>query len=95
MAFYLRKIYNSSLSQQLIDTILKLLSNGETWYKLRKVFQKGLSSPVAVQHFIKPSDDVIQEWFERLDHIHSKKPQPKNYDYLPELARLFLESKFI
>lgn len=68
-----------------------LPTNGETWYKLRKVFQKGLSSPVAVQHFIKPSDDVIQEWFERLDHIHSKKPQPKNYDYLPELARLFLE----
>ncbi|KAI7815504.1 cytochrome p450 [Rhyzopertha dominica] len=65
-----------------------LPTNGPEWWRLRSVFQRGLSSPAAVQNFLTPSNEVIQEWIEdRLQVLCEK----SNVDYLPELSRLFLE----
>lgn len=61
--------------------------NGPEWFRIRTVFQKGLSSPSSVKHFLKRSDEIIQEWLTLVEEV-SKKP---NVDYLPELSRLFLE----
>lgn len=62
-------------------------SNGPEWLRIRSVFQKGLSSPLAVQNFIAPTNEVVDEWIERIEEL-SHKPF---IDYLPELSRLYLE----
>ncbi|KAK5647028.1 hypothetical protein RI129_005492 [Pyrocoelia pectoralis] len=64
-----------------------LPTNGPEWLRLRSVFQKGLSSPGAVQNFIPDTNDIIQEWLNRLQGLY-KKPF---LDYSHELSRLFLE----
>ncbi|CAH1104790.1 unnamed protein product [Psylliodes chrysocephalus] len=64
-----------------------LPTNGPEWFRIRSVFQRGLSSPQAVKRFIHGSNDIIQEWLIMLDAMR-KTP---NLDYLPELSRLFLE----
>ncbi|KAB0797767.1 hypothetical protein PPYR_08760 [Photinus pyralis] len=64
-----------------------LPTNGPEWLRLRSVFQKGLSSPTAVQNFIPDVNDIIQEWLNRLQDV-CKTPF---LDYSHELSRLFLE----
>ncbi|CAG9771429.1 unnamed protein product [Ceutorhynchus assimilis] len=64
-----------------------LPTNGPEWFKIRKIFQKGLSGPLAVKRFLKGTDEIILEWLERVEIIRGK----QNLDYLPELSRLFLE----
>nr|QZM07453.1 cytochrome P450 monooxygenase CYP302A1 [Lasioderma serricorne] len=64
-----------------------LPTNGPEWFRLRSVFQKGLSSPQSVQQFSCPTNRVIREWIERVEAMSSS----KGVDYLPELSRLFLE----
>ncbi|XP_044750477.1 cytochrome P450 302a1, mitochondrial [Coccinella septempunctata] len=64
-----------------------LPTNGENWWKLRQVFQKGLSGPIAVKNFISGSNEIVDEFLDRLN-LMSK---CSNIDYLPELSRLYLE----
>ncbi|XP_030747871.1 cytochrome P450 302a1, mitochondrial-like [Sitophilus oryzae] len=64
-----------------------LPTNGPDWYKIRKIFQKGLSGPLAVKRFLSGSDEIIKEW---LGRIESNRNNPEA-DFLPELSRLFLE----
>nr|UZM28237.1 disembodied [Henosepilachna vigintioctomaculata] len=64
-----------------------LPTNGEKWWKLRKIFQKGLSSPSAIQRFIHGSDEIVNEFIERLSILTQK----EQTDYLPEISRLYLE----
>lgn len=64
-----------------------LPTNGENWWKLRQVFQKGLSSPMAVHNFISGSNEIIDEFLDRINYIK----EYSNVDYLPEISRLFLE----
>lgn len=67
-----------------------LPTNGPDWYKIRKIFQKGLSGPLSVKRFLDGSNDIISEWLERLESIKKE----SNPDYLPELSRLFLECMY-
>ncbi|CAH1117643.1 unnamed protein product [Phaedon cochleariae] len=64
-----------------------LPTNGPEWFRIRSVFQRGLSSPQAVKNFLSGTNEVIDEWLVMIEEI-SKRP---NTDYLPELSRLFLE----
>ncbi|XP_017786799.1 PREDICTED: cytochrome P450 302a1, mitochondrial [Nicrophorus vespilloides] len=64
-----------------------LPTNGPEWWRLRRVFQKGLSSPSAVQNFLAGTNDVMHLWLRRINDLKST----EKYDYLPELSRLFLE----
>ncbi|KAL3280979.1 hypothetical protein HHI36_004204 [Cryptolaemus montrouzieri] len=64
-----------------------LPTNGPEWWRLRKIFQKGLSSPLAVQQFIPGTDDIVTEFIERLSLIEGQNA----IDFLPEISRLFLE----
>nr|UUB32674.1 cytochrome P450 CYP302A1 [Dendroctonus valens] len=64
-----------------------LPTNGSDWLRIRKAFQKGISAPRAVKTFLGGSDEIINEWLERVEVVR-KKP---TVDYLPELSRLFLE----
>lgn len=64
-----------------------LPTNGPEWFRIRSVFQKGLSSPTSVQNFLPGANDVVQEW---LDQIADVETDAKN-DYLPHISRLFLE----
>lgn len=63
--------------------------NGPEWWRIRSVFQKGLSSPASVLNFLPSSNEIIQEFIERID----KNILQNNPDFLPELSRLFLECK--
>ncbi|XP_076269389.1 cytochrome P450 302a1, mitochondrial [Rhynchophorus ferrugineus] len=64
-----------------------LPTNGPDWYKIRKIFQKGLSGPLAVKKFLTGSDDIVKEWMEI---IALNKINPES-NFLPDLSRLFLE----
>ncbi|KAF5298333.1 hypothetical protein FQR65_LT01111 [Abscondita terminalis] len=64
-----------------------LPTNGADWLRLRSIFQKGLSSPSAVQNFLPETNEIIQEWLCRLEDI-CKTP---DLVYANELSRLFLE----
>ncbi|XP_050306860.1 cytochrome P450 302a1, mitochondrial-like isoform X2 [Anthonomus grandis grandis] len=64
-----------------------LPTNGPEWYRLRKIFQKGLSGPAATKKFLKGTDEIIDQWLQRIETIRGK----PNLDYLPEISRLFLE----
>lgn len=64
-----------------------LPTNGPEWFRIRSVFQKGLSSIQSVKRFLNGSDNIIQEWLIMLESMR-KSP---NLDFLPELSRLFLE----
>ncbi|CAG9859105.1 unnamed protein product [Phyllotreta striolata] len=64
-----------------------LPTNGPEWFRMRSVFQRGLSSPQAVRRFIQGTNDIVQEWLVMLNDIRNT----PNIDYLPELSRLFLE----
>lgn len=55
------------------------------------MFQKGLSSPASVLNFLPSSNEIIQEFIERID----KNTLQNNPDFLPELSRLFLECKYM
>lgn len=58
---------------------------------MRTLFQRGLSSPTAAQQFLPFFNEVIDDWFQNLEKIRTRKTE---VDYLPELARLFLERKY-
>ncbi|KAG5863274.1 hypothetical protein JTB14_027897 [Gonioctena quinquepunctata] len=64
-----------------------LPTNGPEWFRIRSVFQRGLSSPQSAKKFLEGSDEVIQEWLNMVAEI-SVTP---DLDYLPEISRLFLE----
>nr|AGT57842.1 cytochrome P450 302a1 [Leptinotarsa decemlineata] len=64
-----------------------LPTNGSEWFRIRSIFQRGLSSPQSVKKFLGDTDEVIREWIVSLEEISSK----PGLDYLPELSRLFLE----
>ncbi|XP_063903411.1 cytochrome P450 302a1, mitochondrial-like [Zophobas morio] len=65
-----------------------LPTNGPEWARMRKTFQKGLSSPAEAISFIGDSNDIITEWMDtRLAQIY----KDDCVDFLPELSRLFLE----
>lgn len=61
--------------------------NGPGWLRIRTAFQRGLSSPQSVKKFLKSTDEIIHEWLLMINYLR-KIP---DYDFLPELSRLFLE----
>ncbi|XP_066248393.1 cytochrome P450 302a1, mitochondrial [Euwallacea similis] len=61
--------------------------NGPDWFRLRKIFQKGLSGPVAVKKLLRGSNSITSEWLERVECVRRE----SNVDYSPQLSRLFLE----
>lgn len=63
--------------------------NGPEWFRIRSVFQKGLSSPQSVKKFLDSTDDIVQEWLDMVEIL----TEAPDVDYLPELSRLFLECK--
>ncbi|XP_072396930.1 cytochrome P450 302a1, mitochondrial [Diabrotica undecimpunctata] len=63
-----------------------LPTNGPEWFRIRSVFQRGLSIQ-SVKKFINSVNSIIQEW---LIHVESMENNPE-LDFLPELSRLFLE----
>lgn len=84
--------YRRNIAAATVDGVLTVssftcCSNGAEWMRLRGVFQKGLSSPAAVQIFLNSCDDIVAEWLQRVDRLTLE----TNVDYLPELSRLFLE----
>ncbi|XP_022918988.2 cytochrome P450 302a1, mitochondrial [Onthophagus taurus] len=64
-----------------------LPTNGSDWLRLRSIFQKGLSSPKAVENFLPISNQVVQEWVLIVKDLSKK----ESFDYLPQISRLFLE----
>lgn len=65
--------------------------NGEEWWRLRRAFQRGLSSPKCVQTFLPFTNEITDEWIQHLKH-KLKDPIP-NEDLFDDLTRLFLERK--
>ncbi|KAJ8958782.1 hypothetical protein NQ314_006353 [Rhamnusium bicolor] len=61
--------------------------NGPEWFRIRSIFQKGLSSPLSVKNFLKSSDEIVQEWLVMVEKFNEN----PYIDLLPELSRLFLE----
>ncbi|KAJ8909504.1 hypothetical protein NQ315_002450 [Exocentrus adspersus] len=64
-----------------------LPTNGPEWFRIRTVFQKGLSSPSSVKNYLKDADTITREWLTGIEKLNSK----PSVDYLDELSRLFLE----
>ena len=62
--------------------------NGQEWWRLRSEFQKGLSSPQQVKHFLPFSDEITKEFVKKIK-VTAADDDVK--DFLPELARLNLE----
>lgn len=71
--------------------ILNNIRSGPEWWRLRKAFQIGLSSPKSVQKYLQPTNEIIEEWIGILKSNDNSKAYE---DFLVNLWQIFLECKY-
>ena len=64
--------------------------NGPEWWRLRSVFQHGLSRPQNVRSYLPQTDEIILEF---VNNVKSWPLSADHNDFSSETSRLFLECK--